>query len=470
MKGIISYGGYIPYNRLQRKQMKDFYGSSVFAGEKAVASFDEDSVSMGVEAAYDCLSGLDEQTVNSVYFSTTSSPYKEKSSIPTIVSALDLNTDTQGIELAHSLRSGTSALLAANHEETTLVIASDCRNGAPNGVNEQMFGDGATAFLVGSGDGVIAKIIDGNTLQEDIVGQWRSQSDPFTQTWEDRFISGVFLENVTNTVNAFVTKNDVTLDSIAKVIISGPGHKSYLQGAKKLGFNKEQIQDPLLHSVGATGCAHAPMMLVSALEKAEPGDQILIVNFAEGTDILLLEVTEEIAKLPNRKGVKGYLSVKNNDLLYSDYLKWRGLIDVEPPRRPELDRPSAPSMYRNYHQNLGFYGSKCSACGTPQFPKQRVCVECQAKDQMTDYRFVGRTAKITTYTIDYLSASPAPPSFLAVIDFIGGGRIICEVTDCDKDELAIGMEVEMSFRRLHEAKGIHNYFWKARPRRDWGIS
>ncbi|MFA1710124.1 OB-fold domain-containing protein [Peribacillus frigoritolerans] len=465
MKGILSYGAYIPYNRLQRIKLKEFFGTSVFAGEKAVASFDEDSVSMGVEAAYDCLGGLHEKTVNSVYFSTTSGPYKEKSSVPTIVRALDLGANVQGIELAHSLRSGTSAILAANLEETTLVIASDCRNGAPTGTNEQVFGDGAAALLLGSGENVIARIVDGCTLQEEIVGEWRSQSDAFTQNWEERFISGVFLQNVTEAVTTFIKKNDITLDSIAKVIISGPGHRSYLQAAKKLGFKPEQIQDSLLTSVGAAGTAHAPMLLVSSLEEAEPGDRILLLNFAEGTDILLFEVTDAITNLPKRNGVKGHLSIKNNELSYSDYAKWRGIIEVEPPRRPEVDRPSAPAMYRNYNQNLGFYGSKCVACGSPQFPKQRVCIQCQAKDQMEDYRFVGQTAKIATYTIDYLAASPASPSFWAVIDFHNGGRIICEVTDCSKDEIEIGMEVEMSFRRLYEAKGIHNYFWKARPKR-----
>jgi hydroxymethylglutaryl-CoA synthase len=465
MKGIISYGAHIPYNRLDRKKLKEFHGTPVFAGEKAVASFDEDSVSMGVEAALACLDQLHDQKVNSVFLATTSGPYKEKSSVPTIVQALDLESHVKGIELAYSLRGGTSALLAASPDETSLIIASDCRLGAPTGSNEQVFGDGAVAFLVGSGENVIARLMDGATIQDDVVGHWRSQSDDFTQNWEDRFITGVFLQNVSAAVRSFENKYEMTSDSFEKVIISGPGHRAYLQAAKKLGFRDDQIQNPLLHSVGDTGTAHAPMMLVAALEDAKPGDRILLLNFAEGTDILLFEVTEAIARLQKRKGVKGHDLIKNSELSYSNYLKWKGIIEVEPPRRPETDRPSAPAMYRNYGQNLGLHGSKCLECGTPQFPKQRVCIQCQTKDQMEDYRFVGKTAKISTYTIDYLAATIAPPSFVAVLDFSDGGRIICEVTDCHKDELEIGMEVEMTFRRLYEAKGIHNYFWKARPKR-----
>ncbi|MDF2680570.1 MAG: 3-hydroxy-3-methylglutaryl CoA synthase [Brevibacillus sp.] len=465
MKGILSYGAYIPYNRLQRKKVKEFFGTSVFAGEKAVASFDEDSLTMGVEAAFHCLEGQDVTKLESVYLATASGPYKEKSSIPTLAQALDLPASVKGVELAYSLRSGTSAILAAKAEETTLVIAADCRIGAPSGNNEQVFGDGAVAFLIGSGDGVIANLLDAQTLHEEIMGQWQSQSDAFSQSWEDRFLSGVLLENVTVAMKAMAERNKLTPDSISKVVISSPGHRSYLQVAKKLGFTQEQIQDTLLGTVGAAGSAHASLILAAALETAQPGEKILVVNFAEGTDMLLFEVTEAISNLPRRKAVQDHLAIKNNELSYSSYLKWRGILEVEPPRRPEPDRPSAPAMFRNYEQNLGFYGSKCTVCETPQFPKQRVCVQCQAKDQMEAYRFVGKTAKVMTFTIDYLAPTPAPPSFVAVVDFEGGGRVICEVTDCSKEEIAIGMEVEMTFRRLYEAKGIHNYFWKARPKR-----
>lgn len=164
----------------------------------------------------------------------------------------------------------------------------------------------------------------------------------------------------------------------------------------------------------------------------------------------------------------GYINVKNNEVLYSDYLKWREIIKTEPPRRPATERPSAPALYRGYHQNLSFTGSKCLKCGTAQFPKQRICIQCQAKDEMADYRFVGQSAKVTTYTIDYLAASISSPILVAIVEFDNGGRILNELTDCNPKEVEICMHVEMSFRRLYEAGGISNYFWKARPIRARG--
>ena len=89
MKGIISYGAYIPYNRLQRKKIGEFFGSRSSSGEKAVAGYDEDSVSMGVEAALDCLqNSASSNNVDAIYFATTSTPYKEKGSVATIAAAL----------------------------------------------------------------------------------------------------------------------------------------------------------------------------------------------------------------------------------------------------------------------------------------------------------------------------------------------------------------------------------------------
>jgi len=74
-------------------------------------------------------------------------------------------------------------------------------------------------------------------------------------------------------------------------------------------------------------------------------------------------------------------------------------------------------------------------------------------------------ATIATYTIDRLAFSLSPPTIVVVIDFDGGGRFLCEMTDCEPDKVAIGEEVEMTFRRLFTADGVNNYFWKARLRR-----
>ena len=70
---------------------------------------------------------------------------------------------------------------------------------------------------------------------------------------------------------------------------------------------------------------------------------------------------------------------------------------------------------------------------------------------------------VKTFTVDRLSYTPSPPMVFAVVDFDGGGRMPVELTDVDAGEVGVGDRVEMVFRRLSTADGIHNYFWKARP-------
>ena len=130
-----------------------------------------------------------------------------------------------------------------------------------------------------------------------------------------------------------------------------------------------------------------------------------------------------------------------------------------------MAQPSAPAMYRNRKQKLSFYGSKCLDCGTPQYPPQRICVNCRSKDRMEAYSFLDKKAQIATYTVDHLTYSQDPPITFVVVDFEGGGRVIFEMTDCVPGSIDIGTEVDFTFRKLFEVGGISNYYWKATPKK-----
>jgi uncharacterized OB-fold protein len=74
---------------------------------------------------------------------------------------------------------------------------------------------------------------------------------------------------------------------------------------------------------------------------------------------------------------------------------------------------------------------------------------------------------VVTFTVDRLAYSPSPPIVFAIVDFDGAegeqARFPLELTDVDADVLKVGDRVEMTFRKLSTADGIHNYFWKAKP-------
>ena len=88
---------------------------------------------------------------------------------------------------------------------------------------------------------------------------------------------------------------------------------------------------------------------------------------------------------------------------------------------------------------------------------------CQAKDEFEDYKFADRKAIIFSFTHDNLATTPDPPVTNTMLDFEGGGRGMFDFTDRDPDKTEVGMLVEMTFRKLFFDRGIHNYYWKARP-------
>ena len=465
MAGITGYGAKIPYFRLEKKKIGEAWGS-YGAGEKAVASHDEDSVSLAVAAVVDCGKGAVD--ADCLYLATTTGPYGEKGSASTIAMALGLKKDVRTMDITGSLKGGMSGMLTGLEQAEsgikTLVAMSDCRLGAPQGPHEQVLGDGAAAFVLGNDD-IIAELEASESANQEVMAYWRSSTDRFLQTGEDRFASTKYVEILMAAMGNFAKQTGATIKDFDKVVLDAPSAKLHKLTARMLKVSPEQLVKGMYDSIGHTGCANVGLMLVSALSNAEPGERILVAAFGEGCHIAAFKVTEKIVSFKPKRPLKEQLANKDNSVRYTDYLKWRGIIETEPPRRPAVPKPSQPALYRGYDQNLGFIGSRCKKCGTPQFPKQRVCVHCRAKDEMEDYSFKNKTARLATYTVDYLAASVAPPTVIGVVDFQGGGRMLAEVTDCRPEQMRIGMELDFCFRRLQVADGISNYFWKAVPKR-----
>jgi uncharacterized OB-fold protein len=189
-----------------------------------------------------------------------------------------------------------------------------------------------------------------------------------------------------------------------------------------------------------------------------------MVSLADGADAVIWRTTSALGSRDTTVSVASQIA-RGGRISYTAFLTWRGFLDREPPRRPDPERPAAPPSFRREAWKFGFIGSRCQACGARHLPPQRVCVKCQAVDRMAPAPMADVPATISTYTVDRLAYSLSPPVVAAVIDFEGGGRFQCELTDVDPASVKIGDRVEMTFRRLFTANGVHNYFWKARPRR-----
>ena len=468
MLGIVSYGAYIPIYRLGRNEITQFWGTGSSGGEKAVANFDEDSLTMGVEAAVDCLRGIDRELVDGVYFASTTPPYNGKEVASILATAADLRQDIFTADFSGSLKAGASALRAAvnavscGYAKYVLVVASDCRIPAPDSPFELLFGDGAAAFLVGDSN-VAVTIEDSYSTTSELLDTWKLEKDSYYRTWEDRFIQSNYRKIMQQTVSQLMKKSNHTTRDFARAVFYGPDARTHAAVVRAMGFDpKTQVQDPLFSTVGNAGCALAPMMLVAALEKAKAEDKILFACYGDGCDAFILQVSGEIEKIRARRGIERHLASKMMLPGYGKYVRFRNLMEWEVDLRPP-DISSLTVLSREGNQLIRFRGHKCKRCGTIQYPMQHVCVSCQTKGEFEEIRLSDKKGELFSFSMDERAKVPVLPNILAIVDLEGGGRFSSVMTDRDPAKLEVGMSMELTFRRMHEGSGIHNYFWKCRP-------
>ncbi|MDA1129460.1 MAG: OB-fold domain-containing protein [Chloroflexi bacterium] len=467
MAGISAFGAYVPRYRLGA----DTLGWDS-ASQRSVANFDEDSVTMAVAAGIDCLSGHDRQEIDGLLFATTTPPYAEKQCASIIATALDLRRDIFTADITDVLRAGTTALKSALDSVTAgsakklLVVASDSRQGAPKGEAERNSGDGAVAFII-SAEGLIAEQAGFYTISENMMDTWRSAGDPFVRSWEDRFAVEEGLERILGeAVSGFMAKEGVAVKDVGKLALYSPDARRHSQLVRQLGFQPEQVQDPLFGRMGNTGAAFPLMLLAGALEDATPGQLLLTVSYGDGSDVLGFRASSKINGSRSNFGVSGYLESSHQLDSYETYAKWRDVwLTDSSSRRPQAQSPSVTALWRESEQNIRFHGGVCNQCGYVQYPPQRVCVECRTRDDSSSIRLSDQAGTVFTYSLDYLAGTVDTPLAIVVVDFEPGGRVLCMMTDRETSEVQIGMPVEMSFRKLRVVNGIHNYYWKAVPRR-----
>ena len=467
MVGISACAAYIPFTRLDRGILR-----KGLKGEKAVARFDEDSITLAVAAVLSCLEGIDRQSVDGLFFASTTSPYKEKQAASIIAAAADLGENVFTVDFANSLKAGTSALkcaaglVKAGEAKRILVVAADCRLGIPGSAEEQALGDGAAAVLISDSD-VIAELTGSHSTTNEIIDIWRTADDTFVRSWESRFaMDEGYQKIVGKTALEFAKRGNINPKDISKIAFSAPDARRYLGLAKSLGLDtKTQVQDALLSMIGDTGTAHPLLLLVAMLESASTGDLLLVASYGDGSDAMAFRVTNQINQLDGKSSIMKCLENKQMIDDYKTYLLWKGLLIkdvVGYPGQATYGSLSSPDLWRAQNEVLRFHGSKCKTCGTVHYPPQRVCSKCRSKDEFEEIRLSDQKGKMTSFSMDFVASPLDRPMATAVIDFEVGGRIECFVVD-HGGKLEIGMPVGWSFRRLFKRDGIHNYFWKAKP-------
>ncbi len=483
--GILAYGAYLPRLRLARKSAADANAwfnpalKGLAKGERSMCNWDEDAVTMAVEAARDCLVGQDRGAIGALSLASTSFPFEDRLNAGIVLEALNLAPSVNAQDLTASQRAATSSLVAAlqmvrGGAGPILAVASEKRRTKTASPLELQTGDGAAALLVGTG-AVVARLIGHASRTVDFVDHFRGDGFEFDYTWEERWIRDEGYNKIVPAALADLFKaTGARPADIAHFAMPCVLPRVAAGIAKRAGMPDAVVRDNLHAVCGETGAAHPIVMLVNALEEAKPGDKILVVGFGQGCDALLFEATEHLPKLAQRLGVKGHLARRRAETNYAKFLAFNDLIAIERGMRADVDKQTPlSSLYRNRRMLTGFVGGQCRKCGTLQFPKLNVCVNpnCNAFHSLDDHPFADMPAKVQSYTADRLTYSPDPPHYYGMVVFDEGGRLMIDFTDCDAESVDVAAPMRMMFRikDYDPQRGFTRYFWKAAPARQSGV-
>lgn len=462
--GIGSWGVYVPFWRLERAAIGQALGSPSGRGSRSVASYDEDTTTLAVAAARRAVATG--QSVDELYFSTPEPAYQDKTNATTVHAALGLSQRAGAYDLVGSVRSAAAAMVAgeaAGRDHPTLSVVAELRTGLAGGSDERDSGDGAVAFTFVP-SGAVAELIGRAATTAEFVDRWRVPGEASSQQWEERFGEQAYVPLAQAVFDEALKSAGITPDGVDHLVVTG----LHARAVRLVRSSLRAATPDRSTTIGNLGAADAGVGLADVLERADPGQVVVVLQLADGADALVWRTTDALVGERERRSESALSTVAEQaaagrPLAYARFLTWRGQLRREPPRRPEPSRPGAPNMLRSETWKYGFSAGRCLVCGFRHLPPTRVCLRCKSVDQMEPERLADLQGTVATFAIDHLAYSLSPPTVGVVVDFDGGGRFRCELTDAEADAVRIGMRVEMTFRRFYTAEGMHNYFWKARP-------
>jgi 3-hydroxy-3-methylglutaryl CoA synthase len=474
--GITSIGAYIPRYRLSRAAIAAAHRwmapslVSAAKGYRAFCAWDEDAITMAVEAGRDCLRGMDPSRISSLTLASTTLPYADLQNSAIVASALSLPDAVSTGDAVGSQRAATSALIRgfAGGRDEVLLIAADKPRAKPASAQELYYGAGAAAVALGR-EGLIARSLGHASQSAYFVDHFRSSDEKYDYFWEERWVRDEgYAKAVPKVVGRALDQAGLSMANIAHFVMPSLLKGAAQSIAKLIGF-AGKVADALDAECGYSGAAHALLMLARALEEAQAGERILLVGFGQGVDALVLEATGRKPAASMWRGASASLADKYVTDDYLRMLSFYGDIDLEWGMRAEkAGKAALTDAFRNAHQLSAFNAGRCDACGAVQFPQLAYCVNPACKAPARQFESVSladEPARILTFTADWLSYYPAPPLYVGFVQFDNGARLLMETVDAPSGAVDVGVPLRMVFRikERDNIRGFNRYFWKATP-------
>ncbi len=465
---ITSVGAYLPLLRFERRAgaqaLRSLGLGGKGAGGRALAGWDEDALTLSVEAARAVLQdGLQPERL---VFASTSAPFTDRSQATLATTALGLPETVRTSDVAGSRRCAVGALMdALLGPGITLVAAGEKRPARAGSPQHLGFGDGGAAALVGDQGG--AQLIGHASRSHDLIDTYASHATPTPYAAEERFVREVAARDVLiPAIRAACAFAEISPSEVAHAAVHEPLAGMWRDVAKPLGLTAPNHAATLEAQAGDLGAAHALFALALAFAAAKSGDVVLLCGFGSGCDALLFEVVSPVA------GAEAASEMLAHGLATSDYVRFLSLTDaiaLDFGVRSEFEQKAqAAVLERHGRDTMGFVGGR-DATGNVQFPKTRIPIRPGATgpEPLEDVRLANLPATLMSVTADRLNYTPDPPFWFGLVQFDNGARLLMELTDADAIPFAVGDRLSMRLRikSMDRRRGFRTYFWKAAPER-----
>lgn len=341
--GIVSYGAYIPRYRIKMEEITKVWGGNsdnisdgLMIYEKSVPDIDEDTVTIAVEAARNAVNraSLDPQRIGAIYTGSESHPYAVKPTSTIVAEAIGATPNLTAADFEFACKAGTAAmqvcmgLVESRMIDLGMAIGSDVSQGAPGDALEYSAAAGGVAYIIGRDD-LAAEIEATHSYTTDTPDFWRREGMPYPEHGGRFTGEPGYFNHVISAARGLMTKLDTNPKDYDYAVFHQPNGKFPLKAAAILGFTPEQLKLGLVvPMLGNTYSGSCMMGLAAILDKAKPGERILIVAFGSGagSDAFSMVVKDKIEEIKDKAPTVESLLRNPIYVSYAIYAKHKGKI------------------------------------------------------------------------------------------------------------------------------------------------
>jgi len=341
--GIIGYGAYVPRYRLPATEISRIWRGGLKLEpiqEKSVPGPDEDVVTMAVEASRNALmrADIDPKEIRAVWVGSESHPYAVKPSSTIVAEALGITPYTQAADFEFACKAGSEAMVAgmslvgSGMGDYALAVGMDTAQGKPGDALEYTAAAGGAAFIIGPAGESLAEIEGVLSYVTDTPDFWRRENQKYPEHGGRFTGQPAYFKHIINSVTGLLKELERSPEDYDYVVFHQPNTKFPQRVGKELGFSAAQLETGLLSPrIGNTYAGSSLIGLAAVLDRAKPGNQILMASFGSGagSDAISFKVTDQILERQAKAlTTEDYIS-RRTQIDYAEYVRMRGKITLK---------------------------------------------------------------------------------------------------------------------------------------------